>query len=174
MSDTKSMAVGTLKQAQALLDETRLRLLTELVAGRVRGEAGASAADLSRRLGIKRQLVNYHLRELEVAGLVAAVAETRRGSATTRVMAATAERYEIDPEILGTVGAEGAGQSAESSSRSRPGLVEDLVDVAFASEADREAFVEDARAELLRLAREYASADGGVRVAVKVSAAREH
>ena len=46
-----------------LLPKPRVRLLEEL-------QRPDSAAGLSRRLGIPRQKLNYHLRELEEAGLV--------------------------------------------------------------------------------------------------------
>jgi DNA-binding transcriptional ArsR family regulator len=81
-------------QAAALLQPQRLRLL---------GGLGGpdSAAGLARRFGLPRQQVNYHLRELERAGLVELVEERRRGNCVERVMVATARRVVISPEVLG-------------------------------------------------------------------------
>jgi DNA-binding transcriptional ArsR family regulator len=85
-------------QARTLLDPTRRGLLEGL------GEPG-SAAGLARRLGLPRQRVNYHLRELEKAGLVELVEERRRGNCVERVVRATARHYLISPEALGALGA---------------------------------------------------------------------
>ena len=81
-------------QAAALLQPQRLRLLEGL------REPG-SAAGLARRFDLPRQLVNYHLRELERAGLVELVEERRRGNCVERVMMASARRVVISPEVLG-------------------------------------------------------------------------
>jgi DNA-binding transcriptional ArsR family regulator len=64
----------------------------------------ASAAGLARGLGLSRQQVNYHLRELERVGLVELVEERRRGNCVERVMRATARSYVISPEVLGVLG----------------------------------------------------------------------
>jgi DNA-binding transcriptional ArsR family regulator len=66
----------------------------------------ASASGLARRLGVPRQQANYHLRELERAGLVELVEERRRGNCTERLLRATARSYVISPEVLGGVGAD--------------------------------------------------------------------
>jgi len=81
-------------QAAALLQPQRLRLLEGL-------SEPDSAAGLARRFGLPRQLVNYHLRELERAGLVELVEERRRGNCVERVMRASARRIVISPEVLG-------------------------------------------------------------------------
>jgi DNA-binding transcriptional ArsR family regulator len=60
-----------------------------------------SAAGLSRRLGIPRQRLNYHLRRLEASGLVELVEERRRGNCTERVFRASAQGYVVDPAMLG-------------------------------------------------------------------------
>lgn len=85
-------------QAASLLQPQRVGLLEGLA------EPG-SAAGLARRLGLPRQLVNYHLRELERAGLVELVEERRRGNCVERVVVATARQYVISPEVLGGLGA---------------------------------------------------------------------
>ena len=63
-----------------------------------------SAAGLSRRLGIPRQRLNYHLRELEKAGFLECVEERRKGNCTERMLRATARSFVISPEALGTLG----------------------------------------------------------------------
>ena len=61
-----------------------------------------SASGLARRLGVPRQVLNYHLRALEGAGLVAFVEDARRGM-KERVVRATAQSYLISPEAMGAV-----------------------------------------------------------------------
>jgi DNA-binding transcriptional ArsR family regulator len=72
------------------LDPIRARLLAEL------GEPG-SATMLAAKVGLARQKVNYHLRELEAHGLVELVEERRKGNVTERMMRATAATYVISP-----------------------------------------------------------------------------
>jgi DNA-binding transcriptional ArsR family regulator len=83
----------------AMLPGQRSRMLEEL-------RAPDSAAGLARRLGMPRQQVNYHLRELERAGLVELVEERRRGNCVERVLRATARSYVVSPEALGKLGLE--------------------------------------------------------------------
>ena len=80
-----------------LLPPPRIKLLEEL-------QSPDSAAGLSRRMGIPRQKLNYHLRELENAGLVELVEERKRGNCVERVLRASARRYVISPEVLGGLG----------------------------------------------------------------------
>ena len=65
------------------MDATRLRLVRELV-------EPDSAAGLAKRLGLPRQRLNYHLRELEAAGLLELVEERRRGNCVERIVRAVA------------------------------------------------------------------------------------
>jgi len=60
-----------------------------------------SAATLAPRLGETRQRVNYHLRELEKAGLVELVEERPRRGFKERVVRATARAVLVDPEVAG-------------------------------------------------------------------------
>jgi DNA-binding transcriptional ArsR family regulator len=55
---------------------------------------------LASRLGLPRQLVNYHLRALERHGLVELEAERRKGNVMERVMRASAGSYVISPAVL--------------------------------------------------------------------------
>src|SRR5262245_12357548 len=79
--------------AEASLNPVRSRLLSELV------EPG-SATTLAAKVGLPRQLVNYHLRTLERHGLVELVAERRKGNMTERLLQATAASYVISPAAL--------------------------------------------------------------------------
>jgi DNA-binding transcriptional ArsR family regulator len=82
--------------AEVSLDPIRARLLAELV------EPG-SATMLAARVGLARQKVNYHLRELERHGLVELVEERRKGNVTERVLQATAASFVISPAVLAAV-----------------------------------------------------------------------
>jgi DNA-binding transcriptional ArsR family regulator len=75
------------------LDPARARLLAELA------QAG-SASTLAAKLGLSRQKVNYHLRELERHGLLELIEERRKGNMTERVLRATAGSYVISPTAL--------------------------------------------------------------------------
>ena len=59
----------------------------------------SSATRLAAELGLPRQRVNYHLRELERAGLVELVEERKRRGCTERVLAARA--FVVDPAVIG-------------------------------------------------------------------------
>jgi len=61
-----------------------------------------SATGLAKQLKLTRQKVNYHLRELESAGMVEATGETRqRRGCQERLVRATCASYLIDPSALG-------------------------------------------------------------------------
>jgi len=62
-----------------------------------------SASGLARRMGLPRQVVNYHLKALERADVVEFVGERPRGGMKERMMRATARSYVISPETLGAV-----------------------------------------------------------------------
>jgi DNA-binding transcriptional ArsR family regulator len=85
-------------QAALVLQRTRRELLAQLA-------EPDSAAGLARRLGLPRQRLNYHLRELEREGLVECVEERRKGNCTERLLRATARSYVISPDALGLLGA---------------------------------------------------------------------
>lgn len=88
-------------RAAVLLDSTRLRILQELA-------EPSSAAGVARRLSLPRQKVNYHLRELEKAGVVEGVEERRKGGCVERIVRATASSYLVGPAALGALGADPA------------------------------------------------------------------
>lgn len=111
--------------ASAMLDPLRIRLMEALA-------EPTSATQLGRVLGQPRQKINYHLRELERAGLVRLVEERKRGNCVERIVAATATSYLISPEALGAISSE-------------PGKVADRASSAYllavAAEAIREVAV---------------------------------
>ena len=90
--------IGDSNLAAAALHPLRLRILGEL------GDA-ESAAGLARRLGIPRQLVNYHLRQLERDGLVETVGERKKRNCTERLVKAVARSYLISPAAFGSLAA---------------------------------------------------------------------
>jgi DNA-binding transcriptional ArsR family regulator len=79
--------------AVVALDPVRARLLAEL-------SEPASAASLAARLGVPRQKVNYHLRALELHGLVELAGERRHGGLTERLLQATAASYLVSPAAV--------------------------------------------------------------------------
>ena len=83
-------------RAAVALQKTRRALLAHLA-------EPDSAAGLARRLGLPRQLLNYHLRDLEREGLVACVEERRKGNCTERLLRATAKSFIISPDALGAL-----------------------------------------------------------------------
>jgi DNA-binding transcriptional ArsR family regulator len=89
--------VGDATRAQVLLHPTRLRILEQLA-------TPGSAAGLARKLGLPRQRVNYHLRELEAQQLVALVTTRRRGSVNERIYRRTGDSYAISTAAIGKLG----------------------------------------------------------------------
>ncbi|HYE79043.1 MAG TPA: helix-turn-helix domain-containing protein [bacterium] len=159
-------------RAAALLHPARLRILELL-------DTPNSAAGLARLLELPRQRVNYHLRELELEGLVELVEERRKGNCMERVVRATAQTYLISPEALGGVGAD-PGKVRDRFSwaylvavaarairdlgilRSRADRAQQKLatftletEVVFATAADRDAFAAELSASVARLASKY-------------------
>jgi DNA-binding transcriptional ArsR family regulator len=83
--------------AGTLVDPTRRAILSRL-------QEPGSATTVARVLGLSRQLVNYHVRALERAGLVEEVAHRQRRGLKERVVRATAAHYLLSPDALGTLG----------------------------------------------------------------------
>ncbi|MFI7128908.1 ArsR/SmtB family transcription factor [Nonomuraea sp. NPDC050153] len=77
------------------LSPLRRRVLEEL-------REPASATTVAARLGESRQRVNYHLRELEKAGLVEVVELRQRRGLKERVVRATARTVVVAPEVVGS------------------------------------------------------------------------
>jgi DNA-binding transcriptional ArsR family regulator len=85
--------------ATVALDPVRSRLLAELA-------EPASAAGLAGRVGLARQKVNYHLRQLEAHGLVRVASKRQWGGLTERLLVATAASYVVSPAAMGPVAAD--------------------------------------------------------------------
>ncbi len=178
--------VGGMKDVQVIespaaaavaLDPVRARLLAELV------EPG-SAATLAGRVGITRQKVNYHLKALELHGLVELAEERKRGGITERVLRATAATYVISPAALGDSAVDPAragdhfsagylvalasrivrevatlARRADATGKRLPTLAIDT-EIRFASADDRAAFADELTAVVLELAARYHHDDG--------------
>lgn len=174
--DPGSTVVRGAAQAAALLKPDRLRLLRELA-------EPDSAAGLARKLGWPRQRINYHLHQLEKAGLVELVEERRRGGLTERVVRAVARSYLISPEVLGSLGTDPEAVRDRFSSSYLVALAARTLgelaalrgraeragqrlatlalesEVRFATAADRNAFAEELATEVARLAAKYHAAE---------------
>jgi DNA-binding transcriptional ArsR family regulator len=158
--------------AEASLDPVRARILSELV-------RPGSATTLAPALGLPRQNVNYHLRELERHGLVELVEERRKGNCTERVLRATAASYVISPSAAGGVQPDPARSPDRLSARWLLAVASRLVrdagllisrgdragkrvatfamdgEIRFASAADRAAFAEELAAAVTALVATY-------------------
>jgi DNA-binding transcriptional ArsR family regulator len=158
--------------AEVSLDPMRARLLAELAEPR-------SATMLAERVGLPRQKVNYHVRELERHGLVELVEERRKGNCTERVLRATAASYVISPAALASVQPDPArspdrlsarwliavaarivrdvGELVSGATQARKRLATFAMDgeVRFASAADRAAFAEDLASAVTALIGKY-------------------
>jgi len=166
--------------AESSLDPIRSRILAALA------EPG-SAAMLAGRLGLPRQKVNYHLKELERHQLVELAEERRKGNVTERVYRANASSYVISPSALAAVSPDPSRSPDQLSARwllalgSR--LVQEVgqlltgaaragkrvasfgidVEIRFASAGDRAAFAEELVQAVAGLVSRYhdESAPGG-------------
>jgi DNA-binding transcriptional ArsR family regulator len=152
------------------LDALRGRLLAELA-------QPASAAALAQRVGLTRQKVNYHLRQLEAHGLVREASTRRHGGLTERLLVATASSYVVSPAALGDSASDPrrardqlsaqylvalsarlvteVGALARLESATRLSTLSISSEIAFRSPADRAAFAEDLAAAVTALAANY-------------------
>lgn len=83
----------------AALDPVRGKVLAALA------EPG-SATIVAAELGLKRQMVNYHLRTLEAHGLVQLIEERPRRGLLERVVQASARSYAASPDVFGDTAAD--------------------------------------------------------------------
>lgn len=157
--------------AVVALDPVRARLLAEL-------HEPASAATLAARVGLTRQKVNYHLRQLEAHGLVEVAGTRIWGGLTERLLVATAAGYVVAPEPLGAArdpARDGDRLSAaylialaarvvrevgvlarRAARTSRPLPVFALdTEIRFATPRDRAAFADELATSVSRLAAKY-------------------
>jgi DNA-binding transcriptional ArsR family regulator len=159
-------------RAAALLDPLRTQLLAELA-------QPGSATSLATKLGMPRQTVNYHLRELERHGLITLVEERRRRSMTERVMQASARAYVISPAVHAAIEPDPDTQPDRLSARWLIALAARIVkevggmlgdaassgrkiatfaldgEIRFASAADRSAFAEELTGAVTALVSKY-------------------
>ncbi len=158
--------------AGVALEPLRSRLLAEL-------QEPASAATLARQVGVSRQKINYHLRQLEAWGLVEVAGERQWGGLTERLLVSSARSYVVSPEALGPVAADpdrGGDRLAASylialgarivrevgdlwrrARRSDKQLATLAIDtrIRFATPADRAAFTQELQEAVLALASRY-------------------
>jgi DNA-binding transcriptional ArsR family regulator len=93
-----------------LLRDPERRRLVEMLRARP-----DSATGLAERLGETRQRLNYHLRALEDAGVLALQEERRRGNCTERILRPAADGFVVDPGLAGGLPApENAGDRASA------------------------------------------------------------
>jgi DNA-binding transcriptional ArsR family regulator len=159
-------------RAASMLHPMRLRILDAL------REPG-SATTVARQLGLARQKVNYHLRELEKAGFLEEVEQRRSGNCIERIVRAKATHYLINPEIFGRLAADGGSVEDHFSSAYlialAAGTIRDIAallqravkakkrvatfalqtDVRFKDAADRKAFTEELANVVARLVAKY-------------------
>jgi hypothetical protein len=158
--------------AAVALDPVRATLLAEL-------REPASAATLAARVGIPRQKVNYHLRQLEAHGLVEVASTKLWGGLTERLLVASAAGYVVSPRALGPATSEparsrdraaaayvvalaarvvselgGMLRNATAQHKRLPALGIDT-SVRFATPADRAAFADELTEAVTRLAGKY-------------------
>ena len=137
-----------------------------------------SASTVARQLGLPRQKVNYHLRELEKAGLLEEVEQRRNGNCMERIVRAKASHYLVHPELLGMAGDPdavadrfssayliavaaqtirdvAAAQEKADKQNKRVATFSLQTDVRFRSAADRHAFTEELSNAVARLVAKY-------------------
>jgi DNA-binding transcriptional ArsR family regulator len=174
--------IRDVERAQSILQPIRLRLLEDL-------RQPDSAAGLARRLGLPRQKLNYHLRELEKHGFVELVEERRKGNCVERLVRATARSYLVDPAALGALAADpdrmpdrlsasylvavaarairdlAALRGKATAAGKRIATLTLQTDVRFATAETRHAFASELSKEIARLAAKYhdETAPGGRR-----------
>jgi len=96
MSSDQVEVIAEAERAHILLHPARLQILQELV-------EPSSPAALSKKLGLPRQRVNYHLRELESQDLVELKEERIKGSVTERIYQRKGTAYTLSPAALGSL-----------------------------------------------------------------------
>ena len=157
--------------AIAVLDPVRARILALL------GEPG-SATTVAHALGLPRQRVNYHLRQLESHGLLRLVEERPRRGLTERVVVASASGYVVSPAAVGRTATDperldrlsarylialaarlvrevaDLSRRAEQARKSLPTLAIDT-EIRFASPADQAAFTRDLAQAVTTLVARY-------------------
>jgi DNA-binding transcriptional ArsR family regulator len=83
-------------QLAAALSPLRMRVLREL-------REPQSATSLAPRLGLSRQTLNYHLRELEREGFLEIVEERQRRGCVERILKVTSRAFVVNPALFGAL-----------------------------------------------------------------------
>ncbi len=83
-------------QLAAALSPIRMRVLEQM-------HEPASATSLAPRLGLSRQTLNYHLRELEREGFLELVEERARRGCVERMLKVSSRAFVVDPALLGAL-----------------------------------------------------------------------
>ena len=83
-------------QLAAALSPLRMRVLGAM-------QEPQSATSLSPRLGLSRQTLNYHLRELEREGFLELVEERPRRGCVERLLQVTSRAFVVNPALLGAL-----------------------------------------------------------------------
>jgi DNA-binding transcriptional ArsR family regulator len=132
-------------RAAILLHPLRLRIL-ELA------RAPASASELAAQLGLPRQKVNYHVRQLAQAKFLRRAGQSRKRNLIEQRYVASARAYVLAPDLLGPISVHGqAAEPVFSAAR--------LVSLAARAQADVGRAVEHASSRGLRIATIAMSAD---------------
>ena len=83
-------------QLSAALSPLRMRVLGEM-------HQPESATSLAPRLGLSRQTLNYHLRELEREGFLEVVEERPRRGCVERLLKVTSRAFVVNPALFGAL-----------------------------------------------------------------------
>ncbi|HMG33470.1 MAG TPA: helix-turn-helix domain-containing protein [Blastocatellia bacterium] len=156
----------------AVLSPIRRRLLQHLT-------QPDSASGLARKLGIPRQKINYHIRELERAGFIELFEQRQQRGCIERLVKVTARAYLISEDFLGQLAADpdqirdsfssaylvaAAGRVLRdvATLRTRARNVDQKlatlgmeVEIAFSSPAEFNSFSEELATEIARLSASY-------------------
>jgi DNA-binding transcriptional ArsR family regulator len=143
-----------------------------------------SATGLAKRLGMPRQKVNYHLRELERAGLVELHDQRQRRGLTERRLRTSARAWVVDPTLLGPqphgpeqlkdryssayqvqaaaqlIGEVATQREKARAANQRLATLTLETEIAFASPRDFRAFSEDLQLAIAQLVERYHRASG--------------
>jgi DNA-binding transcriptional ArsR family regulator len=91
----EAQRVGVVDQADGVAALTHPVRIAALAALRTPD----SAAGVARAIGYSRQLVNYHLKELERVGLVRAAGERRKGNFVEQLYQSVASTFVVSPRL---------------------------------------------------------------------------
>jgi DNA-binding transcriptional ArsR family regulator len=172
MSRSPVALVQGRSSAASLLKPVRLQILDRL-------QNPDSASGVAASLGLPRQRVGYHVRELEKDGFLRHVEDRRKGNCLERVLQASARQYVIAPNALGPLAAQpeeirdrfssdyliaaaartvqdvGTLQEEARKAGKRLATMTLETEITFASPADRNSYAKELAEAVARLARKY-------------------